>query len=127
MQCEGYELSNVFNFKYLGSVFSADDSHVHDVRRRCALAESRCGDLRHIFGSRTLSLNLKIKIYRAAVCSILTYGSEAWNLTEATTAMINGCNARCLSHITGLSAHAETSPHTRTIDLVGEIRQRRPR
>ena len=42
-------------------------------------------------------------------------------------AMINGCNARCLSHITGRSAHVEASARTRTLDLVGEIRQRRYR
>ena len=41
--------------------------------------------------------------------------------------MINGCNARCLSHVTGLSAHAEASPRTRTFDMVGAIRQRRHR
>ena len=59
--CEGHELKNSFNFKYLGSIFSADGSHVHDVKRRCALAESRCGDLRHVFGSKTLPLALRIK------------------------------------------------------------------
>ena len=32
--CEGFKLRNVFNFKYLGSIFSADGTHVHDVRRR---------------------------------------------------------------------------------------------
>ena len=41
--------------------------------------------------------------------------------------MVNGCNARCLSHITGLSAHEEASARTRTLDLTGIIRQRRYR
>ena len=97
------------------------------TRRRCALAESRCGELRHVFGSGAIPLKLKLKIYQTAVASLLTYGSEAWSLTERTMAMINGCNARCLSHVTGLSAHAEASPHTRTFDMVGAIRQRRYR
>ena len=63
------------------------------------------------------------------MCSTLTYGSEAWNLTERTSAMLNGCNARCLSHITGRSAHTEVSVSIRILDLVGlgEIRQRRYR
>ena len=30
--CEGEELKNAFNFKYLGSIFSADGTHVHDVK-----------------------------------------------------------------------------------------------
>lgn len=58
---------------------------------------------------------------------MLTHGSEAWNLAETTRAMINGCNARCLSHFTGLTAHAEASALTRTLDLVVSIRQRRYR
>ena len=58
---------------------------------------------------------------------MLTYGNEAWTLTEETQAKLNGCNARCLSHITGLSAHTEASARTRTYDLVGAIRQRRYR
>ena len=127
VKCEGHNLTNVYNFKYLGSIFSADGSHTQGVRRRCALAESRCGELRHVFGSGAIPLKLKLKIYQTAVASLLTYGSEAWNLTERTMTMINGCNARCLSHVTGLSAHAEASPRTRTFDMVGAIRQRRHR
>ena len=125
--CEGHKLKNVFTFKYLGSLFSADGTHTQDVKRRCALAASRCGALNHVFNSDAIPLKLKLKVYRAAVCSLLTYGNEAWNLTDSTMAMLNGCNARCLSHITGLSAHEEASARTRTHDLVGAIRRRRYR
>ena len=127
VKCEGNKLKNVFCFKYLGSTFSADGSHMQDVKRRCALASSRCGALTHVFNSDAIPLDLKLQIYRTAVCSLLTYGSEAWHLTESTMAKLNGCNASCLSHITGLSAHAEASVRTRTFDLVGAIRQRRYR
>ena len=73
------------------------------------MAASRCGILNHIFNSPAIPLDLKLKVYRTAVCSLLTYGSEAWQLTESTMTKLNGCNARCLSHITGLSAHEEVS------------------
>ena len=127
VQCEGQNLINVFTFKYLGSIFAANGSHTHDVKRRCAMASSRFGALRHIFNSPAIPLKLKMKVYHTAVCSLLTYGSEAWNLTGNIQAMINGCNSRCLSHITGKSAHSEASVRTRTYDLVGAIRQRRYR
>ena len=126
VKCEGHQLKNVFKFKYLGSIFAADGSHVHDVKRRCAMAQERFGALRQVFNS-DVSLRLKLKVYKVAVCSLLTYGCEAWDLTERTMAMINGCNARCLSHITGQTAHAEASARTRSYDLVGAIRQRRHR
>ena len=94
VRCEGQELANVFNFKYLGSIFSADGNHTHDVKRRCAMEENRCGELRHIFNSDNIPMNLKLKIYKVAVCSLMTYGSEVWSLTESTAALLNGCNAR---------------------------------
>ena len=39
--------------------------------------------------------------------------------------MLNGCNARCLSHITHKSVYEEASARTRTYDLVADIRKRR--
>ena len=42
-----------------------------------------------------------------------------------TNPMINGYNARCLSHITQKTAYEEASAKTRTYDLVAAIRQRR--
>ena len=75
--CEGTKLENVFIFKYLGSLFTADGDHKRDVEKRCALAESRCGELRAIFSAKSIALATKLKIYKTAVCSLLTYGSEA--------------------------------------------------
>ena len=124
ISCEGADLKNVFNFKYLGSIFSADGSHEADVKRRIVLSMQRMGALRHVFNS-DIPLPLKLKIYKTAVCSLLTYGCEAWSLDEMTLAMINGANARCLSWFTGKDAHTEASVRTCTYDLVHAIRLRR--
>ena len=37
-----------------------------------------------------VSFKLKMRIYKTAVCSLLTYGCEAWDLNEKTIALING-------------------------------------
>ena len=125
VRCDGKKLENVFLFKYLGSTFTADGSHERDVEKRCAMALTRCGELRAVFSADHIPLRLKLKIYKTAVVSLMTYGSEAWRLDEKTIAKLNGCNAMCLSHITGKSAHAEASARTRTYDLVADIRKRR--
>ena len=124
VRCVGKTLKNVFLFKYLGSLFAADGSHKPDVKRRIAMAMNRMGQLRHVFNA-SLPFNLKMKIYKTAVCSLLTYGSEAWNLDESTLAMLNGANARCLSRFTGKDAHAEASARSRSFDLTLAIRKRR--
>ena len=95
-----------------------------DVKRRVALAMQRMGALRHVFNS-SIPLALKMKIYKTAICSLLTYGCEAWTLDEKTLAMINGANARCLSWFTGNDSHTEASVRTRSYDLVHAIRTRR--
>ena len=91
------------------------------------MAMSRCGKLKHIFASPLLSLSLKIRLYKAAVCSVFTYGCETWDLNEKTMRMINGANSRMLSHITGNSARSEARPQTTTFNLVQAIRIRRYR
>ena len=85
---------------------------------------ARMGQLRQVFSSG-ISFGLKIRIYKAAICSLFTYGSEAWTLDENTRAIINGVNARCLNRITGRVVHVEASARTRTYDLVGDIRKRK--
>ena len=52
IKCEQFKLKNVFLFKYLGSVFAADGTHVHDVQHRINLAMARMGQLRHVFNSK---------------------------------------------------------------------------
>ena len=123
--CEDRELKNVARFKYLGSIFSADGSQGFDLRRRIGMAMNRCGTLRHVLDSNGVPLSLKLKIYAAAVVSIMTYGCEAWNLDERTRAQLNGANARCLSRFTGKSSHEEASKTKRTFDMVAAVRKRR--
>ena len=85
---------------------------------------ARMGKLTHVFGSK-IPFSLKMKVYKCAVCSLFTYGSEAWNLDEVTIAALNGANTRCLSRITARSPHVEASARTRTYDLVRDVRKRR--
>ena len=86
----------------------------------------RMGQLRHVFSSK-LPMSLKLKVYRAVVCSLFTYDSDTWNLDERTRAALNGTNSRCLSHITDRWIQEEASARTRTFDLVATVRRTRER
>ena len=76
VECEGETLKNVYVFKYLGSMFTADGDQTRDVKRRIGMASTRMGELRHVFNS-AIAKKVKMKIYKTAVGSLLTYGSEA--------------------------------------------------
>ena len=119
------EAKNSWLFKYLGSLFEAGGAHMPDVKARIAMASQRFGKLRHIWTDNELHFNLRMRLYKACVCSILTYGSEAWRLTKKVSAALNGANARMVSVITDRTVHQEASPKTHTFDLVRWIRARR--
>lgn len=118
-------LDNRWQAEYLGSIFQADGDQIPDIKRRVAMAVARAGKLRNIWAATELTLKLKMRLYKSACCSILTYGSEAWVLNEAACKIINGANASMLSHITGLSRHTEASSRSTTFNLVKWIRARR--
>ena len=55
-------MENVFLFKYLGSIFAADDRQRFDIEARIARAKARCGKLRKIFDSKHICLKLKLRL-----------------------------------------------------------------
>ena len=85
----------------------------------------RCGKLRHIFDSDHISLNLKLRLYKAAVCSLLSYGMETWSFNPRTLRRLNGANSRMLARITGKSIQAEARATTTTFNLTLHLRRRR--
>ena len=125
VNCEDTPLENVFRFKYLGSVFTADGLQLYDVKERIAKSFAACGRLRHIFDSPALNIGIKLRLYVAAVCSVLTYGCETWDLNMATMRRLNNANSKMLARITGRSIPTEARPATTSYNLVRNIRIRR--
>ena len=119
------EAANAWQSKYLGSIFEAGGSQMTDVRTRIAMAQTRYDKLRHIWHNNDIHLGLKLRLYKACICSILTYGSEAWTLTTEVTRAINGSNAQMMAGITGNTPHQEASTKSRTFDIILWIRARR--
>ena len=80
--------------------------------------------MRHIWSNKQLHVNLRMRLYKSSVCSILTYGSEAWRLTEKIRMVLNGANSSMVSVITGRTIREEATDG-KTFDLVAWIRARR--
>ena len=89
------------------------------------MAQARADKLRHVWAASVLHLRLRLRLYIAGVCSIFTYGSEAWLLNDRVCRFINGVNSKMVSRITGQSIREEAKVGTRTLDLVRLIRARR--
>ena len=123
--CNNIALDNVYLFTYLGARFAADGQQAFDIETRIAMAYNRCGELRHMFDSPFLSNHLKLRLYIAAVVSVMTYGCEAWFITPKVMAKLNGANSKMLARIMGTSIRAEARSITSHFDLVKEVRARR--
>ena len=116
---------NCWRFCYLGAMFQADGCQLTDIDRRIAMAAQRHGKMRHLWRSKSLHLKLRLRLYAASVCSVMTYGSEAWYLTTQVQKKINGAHSRMMSVITGKTPREEATRGTQTIDLLTRIRARR--
>ena len=105
--------------------FQCDGDERADVEYRMNIAQTVFNSLCHMWADHRPSRNMKIRLYKSAVCSTFTHACEAWTLTETVRKMVNGFNSRCLSHITGKDYHeTATQPE---FDLVASIKKRRLR
>ena len=123
--CNDSALDNVYLFTYLDAKFTADGQQSSDIEARIAMAYNRCGELRKMFDSPFLTRRLKLRLYIAAVVSVMTYGCEAWFLTPKVMAKLNGANSKMLVRIMGSSIREEARSATSHFDLVKEVRVRR--
>ena len=96
---DGSLLDKVGDFQYLGSW--VDDSE-KDFKIRKALAWKACNKMSTIWKSN-LSMSIKVKFFRAAVESILLYGSEGWTLNNKLEARLDGCYTRLLMMVKNLN------------------------
>jgi hypothetical protein len=108
---EGEAISQVYEFKYLGYLFTADNDQLPNVEQRIGRADAVFRSLQHIWQSNKLPSALKRRLYAGSVVSVLTYGHETWQLTEVTQRKLNNFNARCLASI--YIGHRNTEPAER--------------
>ena len=120
--CEHEELENVFRLKCLGSVFVADVKQIYDLETRIAMTQTRCGQLRHMLNSPDLSLKLKLRLYKAAVVSLLTFGCETWDLSPPAQRRLNNANSLMLARFTNKTIPQEARPATISFNLIKRVR-----
>ena len=89
-------------------------------KSRLAQVTTRCVKLRNrnILDAEEIDLPLKIKLYETAVCSLLTYGCEMWNLDKDTIRTLNGANSIMLARFTRKSIPQEARPATTSFNLI---------
>jgi len=73
------QLENVEYFKYLGSILTNDGRCTCEIKCRIAMAKAAFNKTRTLFTS-TFGLELRKKLVKCYIWSIVLYGAETWTL-----------------------------------------------
>ena len=70
----------VEEFKYLGTTLTNQNSIAEEIKSRLRSGNACYHSVQNLLSSRSLSKNLKIKIYRAIILPVVLDGCETWSL-----------------------------------------------
>ena len=80
----GQDIDQVETYTYLGTTVNAKWDQASEIRSRIEKARAAFNNMKKLFTSKDISLQLKLRLVRCYVFSVLFYGVEAWTTTEAT-------------------------------------------
>ena len=76
------QLENVECFKYLGSMLTNDGRCTCEIKCRIAMAKAAFSKKKTLFTSK-LDINLRKKLIKCYIWSMVLYGAETWTLRAA--------------------------------------------
>jgi hypothetical protein len=91
----------VEQFRYSGTTLTNENSIQEEIKRRLKSRNSCNYSVQNIFSSSLLPEDLKIKIYRNIILSVVLYGCETWSLTLKEEGRLRVLDNRVLRRIFG--------------------------
>ena len=76
MKADNSSIERVEEFKYLGTTLTNQNSIQKEIKSRLKLGNACYDSVQNLLSSSLLSKNLKIKIYRTTILSVVLYGCE---------------------------------------------------
>ena len=89
------EMEGLTDFLFLGSKITADGDCSQEIRRRLFLGRKAVANLDSVFKSRDITLLTKIRIVKAMVFPVVTYGCESWTIKQAQHQRIDAFELWC--------------------------------
>ena len=69
------------DFRYLGTTLTNKNCIQEEIKNRLQSGNACYHSVQNLLSSILLSKNIKIKIYRTIILSVVLYGCETWSLT----------------------------------------------
>ena len=83
------------NFILGGSKITADGDCSYEIKRCLLLGRKVMTNLESILKSRDITLSTKIRLVKAMVFPVVTYGCESWTVNKAERRRIDAFELRC--------------------------------
>jgi hypothetical protein len=99
IQVAGVTIENVEKFEYLGSLLTWDNNCSDEIKRRIGKATGAMASLKHIWTSKKLKIDNKLKVLKTCVFSVLLYASETWTLKETDKKKLLAFEMKCYRRI----------------------------
>ena len=88
-------METVAGFIFLGSKITADVDCSHEIKRRLLLGRKVMTNLDTILKSRDITLPAKVRLVKAMVFPVVTYGCEIWTVKKAEHQRIDAFELWC--------------------------------
>ena len=82
-ETDGKTVETVADFIFGGSKITADGDCSHEIKRCLLLGRKAMTNLDSILKSRDITLLTKVRLVKAMVFPVVTYGCESWNVKKA--------------------------------------------
>ena len=76
-------METVTDFIFWGSKITADGDCSHEIKRHLLLGRKAMSKLDSILKSRDITLPTKVRLVKALVFPVVTYGCESWTTKKA--------------------------------------------
>ena len=82
-QIDGETVETMTDFVFLGSKITADGDCSHEIKRLLLLGRKVITNLDSTLKSRDITLPTKVRLVKAVVFPVVTYGCECWTIKKA--------------------------------------------
>ena len=85
----------VSDFIFWASEITADGDCSHEIKRRLLLGRKVITNLENLFKSRDITLPTKVRLVKAMIFPVVTYGCESWTVKKAECRRIHAFELWC--------------------------------
>ena len=82
-EIHGKIMETVVDYIFLGSKITADGDCSHEIKRYLLLGKKVVTNIDSILKSRDITLPTKVRLIKAMVFPVVTYGCESWTIKKA--------------------------------------------